>query len=87
MRAYFSKFFTPSLSSKQRLEITNSKHGGEENKYTAWRDLAEYNIRPSGSSERNSRAEESGMNVMDKLLAIEAKLDELIQRINERKSN
>ena len=87
MRAYFSKFFTPSLNSEQRLEITNSKHGGEENKYTAWRDLAEYNIRPSGSSERNDRAEESGMNVMDKLSAIEAKLDELIHWMNERKSN
>ena len=87
MRAYFSKFFTPSLSSEQRLEITNSKHGGEENKYIAWRDLDEYNIRPSRSSERNGRAEESGMNVMDKLSAIEAKLDELIHGMNERKSN
>ena len=87
MRAYFRKFFTPSLSPKLRLEITNSKQGGEENKYTAWEDLAEYNIRPSGSSEKNGRAEESGMNVMDKLSAIEAKLDELIHWMNERKSN
>ena len=87
MRAYFNKFFTPSLISEQGLEKTNSKHGGDENRYTAWRDLAEYNIRPSGSSERNGRAEESGMNVMDKLLAIEAKLDELIHWMNERKSN
>ena len=87
MRAYFIKFFTPSLGSEQRLEITNSKHGGDENKYTAWGDLAEYNIRPSGSSERNGRAEESKMNVMDKLSAIEAKLDELIHWMNERKSN
>ena len=87
MRAYFSKFFTPSLSPELRLEITNSKQGGDENKYIAWKDLAEYNIRPSGSSERNGRAEESGMNVMDKLSAIEAKLDELIHWMNERKSN
>ena len=87
MRAYFSKFFTPSLGSEQRLEITNSKHGGNENKYTAWRDLAEYNIRPPESSRRNGRAEESKMNVVNKLSAIEAKLDELIHWMNERKSN
>ena len=59
MGSYFSKFFTPSLPSEQRREITNSKHGGDENRYTVGRDLAEYNIRPSGSSERNGRAEES----------------------------
>ena len=87
MRAYFSKFFTPSLPSEQRREITNSKHGGDENMYTAWRDLAEYNIRSSGSSGGNGRAEESGINVMDKLSAIEAKLDELIHWMNDRKSN
>ena len=28
MGAYFSKFFPPSLTSEQRWEITNSKHGG-----------------------------------------------------------
>ena len=87
MRAYFNKFFTPSLNSEQGLEKTNSKHGGDENKYTAWRDLAEYNIRPSGSSERNGRAKESKINVMDKLSAIEAKLDKLIHWMNDRKSN
>ena len=87
MRAYFKKFFTPSLNSEQGLEKTNSKHGEDENRYTAWRDLAEYNIRPSGSSERNGRAEESKMNVMDKLSAIEAKLDKLIHWMNDRKSN
>ena len=87
MRAYFNKFFTPSLNSEQGLEKTNSKHGGDENRYTAWRDLAEYNIRPSGSSERNGRAEESKINVMDKLSAIEAKLDKLIHWMNDRKSN
>ena len=87
MRAYFSKFFTPSLGSEQGLGKTNSTNGGDENKYTTWRDLAEYNIRPSRSSERNGRAEENRMNVMDRLSAIEAKLDELIHWINERKSN
>ena len=87
MRAYSSKLFTPSLSYEQRLEKTNAKHEEDENKYTAWRDLAEYNIRPSESSERNSRAEESKMNVMDKLSAIEAKMDELIHWMNARKSN
>ena len=85
MRAYFSKFFTPCLCSEQRL--TDSENGEEENKYAAWRDLAEYNILSSRSSERNGRVEESKMNVIDKLTAIEAKLDELIQWINERKSN
>ena len=87
MRAYLSKFFTPPLSSEQRLEITNSKHGGDENQYTAWKDLAEYNIGLSESSERNGRAKESGMNVMDKLSAIEAKPDELIHWMNKGKSN
>ena len=87
MRSYFSKFFTLSLSSAQRLEVTNSKQGGNENQYTAWRDLADYNISSSGSLRRNGRAEEGKMNVMDKLSAIEAKLDELIYFMNDRKSN
>ena len=87
MRAYFSKFFIPSLPSEQRREITNSKHEGDENRYIAWRDLAGYNIRSSGSSKRNDRAEENKMKKMDKLSAIEAKLDELIHLMNERKSN
>ena len=84
MRAYFSKFFIPSLPSKQRREITNSKHEGDENRYIAWRDLAGYNFRSSGSSERNDRAEENKMKVMDKLSGIEAKLDELIHLMKER---
>ena len=87
MRAYFNKFFIPSLQSKQRREIINSKHEGDEDKHIAWRDLSEYNFRSPGSAERNDRAEESKMKVMDKLSAIEAKLDELIHLMNERKSN
>ena len=82
MRAYFNKFFIPSLQSKQRREILNSKHGGDEDRHIAWRDFAEYNIRSSGSSERNGRAEENKLNLMDKLSAIEAKLDELISLMN-----
>ena len=35
MGAYFSKFFPLSIASEQRLEITNSKHGGDENMFTA----------------------------------------------------
>ena len=87
MGAYFSKFFPPFLFSEQRREITNSKQWEDENMYTAWKDLAEYNIRPSESSERNDRAEESGMNQLNKLSAIEAKLDALIHWMNKRKSN
>ena len=87
MGAYFIKFFPPSLTSEQRLEITNSKHEGDENMYTAWKDLAEYNISPSGSSGRNGRAEESEMNELNKLSAIEAKMDALIHWMNKRKSN
>ena len=87
MRAYFNKFLFPSLQSEQRREIINSKHEGDENRHIAWRDLSEYNFRSSGSSERNDRAEESKIKVMDKLSAIEAKLDELIHLMNERKSN
>ena len=87
MGAYFSKYFTPSLTFEQRLEITNSKHGGNENMYTAWKDLAEYNISPSESSGRNGRTEESRMNELNRLSAIEAKLDELIHWMNKRKSN
>ena len=87
MGAYFSKFLPPSLTSEQRREITNSKQGEDENMYTAWKDLAEYNIRPSESSGRNGSAEESRMNELNKLSAIEAKLDALIHWMNERKSN
>ena len=87
MGAYFSKFFPPSLTSEQGREITNSKQGEVENMYTTLKDLAEYNIRPSESSERNGRAEESRMNELNKLSAIEAKLDALIHWMNERKSN
>ena len=87
MRAYFGKFFMPSLPFVQRREIINSKHEGDVNRHIVWRELAEYNIRSSGSSERKDRAEESKMNVMDKLSVIEAKLDELIHLMNERKSN
>ena len=82
MRAYFNKFFIPSLQSKQKKEILNSKHGGDEDRHIAGRDFAEYNIRSSGSSERDGRAEGDKMNVMDKLSAIEAKLDELIYLMN-----
>ena len=87
MGAYFSRFFPPFLFSEQRREITNSKQWGDENMYTAWKDLAEYNIRPSESSGRNSRAKESGMNELNKLSAIEAKMDALIHWMNKRKSN
>ena len=87
MGAYFSKFFPPYLISEQRREITNSKQGKDENMYTARKNLAEYNIRPSESSGRNGRVEESRMNELNKLLAIEAKLDALIHWMNERKSN
>ena len=82
MRAYFNKFFISSLQSKQRRESLNSKYGGDEDRHIAWRDFAEYNIRSSGSSERDGRAEGEKMNVMDKLSAIEAKLDELIYLMN-----
>ena len=87
MRAYFSKFFIPSLPFEQRREITNSEHGGDENMCTAWRDIAKYNIGLFESSRRNDRTEESRMSVMDRLSVIEAKLDELIHLMNERKSN
>ena len=87
MGAYFNKFFPPSLTSEQRWEITNSKHGGDNNIYIAWKNLAEYNIRPSESLGRNGRAEESRMNELNKLSAIEAKLDALIHLMNKRKSN
>ena len=50
MRAYFRKFFIPFLHSKQRREITNSKHEGDVNGYIAWGDSAEHNIRSSGFS-------------------------------------
>ena len=87
MGAYFSKFFSPFLTSEQGREITRSKQGEDENMYTARKVLAEYNIRPSESSGRNDRAEEIRMNELNKLSAIEAKLDTLIHWMNERKSN
>ena len=82
MKAYFNKFFIPSLHSKQGKEIINSNHEGDEDRHIAWRDVAEYNRRSSGSSNKNGRAEENKMNVMNKLSAIEAKLDELIYLMN-----
>ena len=85
MRAYFNKFFIPSLHSKQGKEIINSNHDRDEDRQFAWRDVAEYNIKSSESSERNGRAEENKLNLMDKLSAIEAKLDELISLMNTRK--
>ena len=87
MGAYFNKFFPPSLTSEQRREITMSKQGEDENMHTAREDLVEYNIRPSESSRRNDRAEESRMNELNKLSAIEAKMDALIHWMNERKFN
>ena len=82
MRSYFNKFFISSLQSRQRGEIINSKHEGDEDRHIAWRNFAEYNMRSSRSSERNCRAEDNNINVMDKLSAIEAKLDELIILMN-----
>ena len=82
MKAYFNKFFIPSLHSKQGKEIINSNHEGDEERHIAWRDVAEYNRRSSGSSNKNGRAEENKMNVMNKLSAIKAKLDELIYLMN-----
>ena len=82
MRAYFNRFLIPSLQSKQTREFINSKHGGNEDRHIAWREFAGYHIRSSGSSERNGRAEGDKLNVMDKLSAIEAKLDELIKLMN-----
>ena len=78
MRAYFNKFFIPSLHSKQGKEIINSNNEGDEDRHIAWKDIVEYNIRSSGSSNRDGRAEVNKMNVMEKLSTIEAKLDELI---------
>ena len=82
MRVYFNKFFISSLQLKQRREIINSKHEGDEDGHIAWGNFAEHNIRSSGPSERNGRAEENKLNLMDKLSAIEAKLDELISLMN-----
>ena len=87
MGAYFSKFFPPSLTSEQRLEVTDSKYGGSENMYAAREDLSEYNISQSESSRRNDITEENIMNEMNRLSAIEAKMDELIHWLNDRKSN
>ena len=87
MGPYFIRFFPPSLPSEQRREMTNSKHGEDENMYTTWKDLAEYNIRQSESSGRNSIAKESEMNELNKLSAIEAKLYALIHWMNKRKSS
>ena len=85
--AYFSKFPSQSYPTAQETEIANFKSGEDKNMNISWKELAENNIRLSGSSERNGRAEESKMNVMDKLSAIEVKLDELIYFMNDRKSN
>ena len=87
MSAYFSKFFVPSLPSEQRRGITNSKHGRDEKIHTAWKDLAENNMGLSESTRENVRAEGSRMNELNRLSAIEAKLDALLHWLNEKKSN
>ena len=87
MRAYFNKFLFPSLQSEQRREIINSKHEGDQDRHIAWRDISEYNIRSSESSNRNGGAEVNKINVMEKLSTIEAKLDELIHLMNDMRSN
>ena len=77
--AYFSRFFPPSLPSERRGEIITFKIGRDEGMYTSWEDLARCNMRPySESSGRSSRAKGSGMIELNKLSAIEAKLDALI---------
>ena len=56
--------------------------------YTAWEDPARCNMKPSSeSSRRNNRAKGSGMIELNKLSAIEAKLDVLIHLVNKRKSS
>ena len=88
MEAYFSKFFPLSLPSERRGEITTFKLGGDEGMYTAWEDPARCNMKPSSeSSKRSSRAKGSGMIELNKLSAIEAKLDVLIHLVNKRKSS
>ena len=88
MKAYFSRFLPPFLISKQRMEIPTFKLGGEEGMYTAGDELARCDMRPSSEfSERSSRARGSGMIQLNKLSAIEAKLDALIHWVNKRKSS
>ena len=88
MEAYFNRFFPPSLPSERRGEITTFKLGGDEGMYTAWEDPARCNMKPSSeSSRRSSRAKGSGMIELNKLSAIEAKLDALIHLVNKRKSS
>ena len=56
--------------------------------YTAWEDPARCNMKPSSeSSGRSSKAKGSGMIELNKLSAIEAKLDALIHWVDKRKSN
>ena len=85
MEAYFSRFLSPSLPSERRGETTTFKQGRDESMYTAWEDLARCNMRPSSeSSGRSSRAKGSGMIELNKLSAIEAKLDALIHWVYKR---
>ena len=88
MKAYFSRFLPPFLLSKQRMEITTFKLGGDEGMYTAGDEPARCNMRPSFEySERSNRAKGSGMSELKRLSAIEAKLDALIHWVNKRKSS
>ena len=67
------------------MEISTFKIGEDENMYAAWKNFAEDHIRPPESSRRSSRAKESDMIELNRLSAIEAKLDTLIQLVNKRK--
>ena len=88
MRVYFNKFFIPSLQSKQRREIINSKHEGDEDRHIAWRDLSEYNFRSSDLQREMTELKKSKMKVMDKLFSHRGQAeDELIHLMNEWESN
>ena len=88
MKAYFSRFLPPFLLSKQRMEITTFKLREDEGMYTAGDEPARCNMRPSSEySKRSSIAKESGMIELNRLSAIEAKLDALIHWVNKRKSS
>ena len=88
MEAYVSRFFPPSLPSERRGEIITFKLGGDEEMYTAWEDPTRCNMKTSSESlRRRSRAKRSGMIELNKLSAIEAKLDALIHWVNKRKSS
>ena len=88
MEAYIGRFIPPSLTSKRRKEIRVFNQGEDESLYTEEarnliEDLAICNMKnPSESSGSNNRAKGSMIIELNKMTAMEAKLDAIMHQMD-----